>query len=90
MQACPRSKFRQTKFAEFAKNLLRGKLVWLSAIFMTPRQMEQAVASSGQPLRGVKRTHYTGYDGAKVVPLFKVPYQGQYIRPKVDHGKAVR
>lgn len=79
---CPRGQFQQQRLAQVCAALLRPRVRWLSAILMTERQMQQAT----EPLRGVKRTNFVTHEGARLVPLFKVPYQGQYVRPKLEQA----
>jgi len=77
--ACPRGSFQRRALDADCELKLRPRTLWLSSIFMTQAQMDSIPPE--RKLKGVKRTPYITFEGIKAVPLFKVPYQGQYVRP---------
>lgn len=92
-QDCPRSMVQQRRLQAQAKATRRGRVLWVSALLLTKREMEAHEADHGSPLKGVSRTRHAKpemvqhatFGRMEMVPLFKVPAQGQYVR--AVHGE---
>lgn len=92
-QDCPRSMTQQRRMHAEAKRARRGRMLWVSAVLLTRREIEAHEADAGTDLVGVSRTRLSREEisGAATVttvqrvPLFKVPAQGTHVR--AVHGE---